>query len=52
MTALRRDRQSARRWARKVLPCSVVVIVVGSLGAYLYRGVQQARNAALSSATT
>ena len=30
MTAPRRDRHSAPRWIRKVLPYSVVVLIVGS----------------------
>ena len=41
MTAQRRDRHSAHRWIRKVLPGSVVVLVVGSLGIFLYRAVEK-----------
>jgi hypothetical protein len=52
MTAQRRDRYSVSRWIRNVLPRSVVVLVVGSLGAFLYHTVDNARNAARSATTT
>jgi hypothetical protein len=52
MTAQRRDRHSTHRWIRKALPCSVVVLVVGSLGTYLYDAVEKSRNAADSATTT
>jgi hypothetical protein len=52
MTAQRRDRNSARRWIRKVLPLSIGAMVVGFLGTYLCQAVQKARNAAWSANTT
>ena len=52
MTAQRRDRNSAPRWIRKVLPGAVVVLVVGSLGTFLCNAVAKARNAARSATTT
>ncbi len=52
MTAQHRDRPFARRWIRKVIPASVVVLIVGSLGTILYRAVEKARNAAMSASTT
>jgi hypothetical protein len=36
MIVQHRDQQTAPQWIRKALPCSVVVLVVGSLGTYLY----------------
>jgi hypothetical protein len=52
MTAMRRDRLSAPRRIFKVITCSVVALVVGSLGTFLYHAVEKARNAARASATT
>ena len=52
MTAPRRDPHSAPRWIPKVVACSVVVVLVGSLGIYFFQAVQAARNAARSAATT
>ncbi len=52
MTAQRRDQHPAYRWIRKALPGSVVVLVVGSLGIFLYRAVEKSRNAARSATTT
>jgi hypothetical protein len=52
MTSLLRPRHSANRWIRKLLPRSVVVLVVGSLGVFLYDGIENARNAARSANTT
>ncbi len=52
MTALRQIRQAPHGWIHKVLPRSVVVLVVGSLGASLYHSVEKARNAARSAITT
>ena len=52
MTALCRDGDSANRWIRKVLPGSIVVLIVGFLGAFLYQAVENARNAARSANTT
>ncbi len=52
MTAQQRDRPSARRWIRRLIPTSVVVLVVGSLATILFRAVEKARNAARSATTT
>jgi hypothetical protein len=52
MIAQRRDRHFALRWIRQVLPSSVVVLVVGSLGTFLYHAVENARNAARSATTS
>jgi hypothetical protein len=52
MTAQSQIRHARRRWIRKALPWSVVVVVVGSLGTFLYRAVEQSRNAARSATTT
>jgi hypothetical protein len=52
MTAQHRDRPFSRRWIRKVIPASVVVLIVGFLGTILYRAVEKARNAAMSASTT
>jgi hypothetical protein len=52
MTTQRRNQASNRRWIRKGLPCSVVVVVVGFLGANLYQALENARNAARSANTT
>jgi hypothetical protein len=51
MSAMRQDRHSSRRRTRKVLACSVTVLVVGSLGTFLYRGAVDARNGARSATT-
>ena len=52
MTIQHRDRPSTRRWIRRTIPASIVVMIVGSLGTVLYRAVAEARNAARSAATT
>jgi uncharacterized membrane protein len=52
MTALRRDRHTFPRWIPKVITCSVVALVVGSLGTFLYLAVENARNGARSATTT
>jgi hypothetical protein len=52
MTAQSQIRHSGHRWIRKALPCSVVVLVVGSLGTFLFHAVENARNAARSATTT
>ena len=52
MSDQQRDRPSARRWIRRVMPASAVVVLVGSLGTVLYRVVEKARNAARSAVTT
>jgi hypothetical protein len=51
MNSEERDRSSARGWICRVLPLSIVVVIVGSLGMVLYRAVGKARNAAMSTAT-
>jgi hypothetical protein len=52
MTDQQRDRPSDRRWIRRLMSASVVVLIVGSLGTVLYRAVEKARNAARSATTT
>jgi hypothetical protein len=52
MTTRQGNRTSDRRWIRRVIPRSVVVLVVGSLGTFLYHAVENARNAARSATTT
>ncbi|HEX3447211.1 MAG TPA: hypothetical protein VHS97_03105 [Isosphaeraceae bacterium] len=52
MTVQQGDRPFARHWNGTVLPGAVVVVVVGSLGIFLYHAVENARNAARSAATT
>jgi hypothetical protein len=52
MTDQQRARPSARRWIRRVMPASIAVLIVGSLGTVLYRAVESARNAARSAGTT
>ena len=52
MTAQSRDRHSGPRWIRKMLPSSVVILVVGSVVTFLYHAVENARNAARSATTT
>ena len=52
MTIQHRDRPSTRRWIRRAIPASIVVLIVGSLGTVLYRAVAEARNATRSAATS
>jgi hypothetical protein len=52
MTVQQRNRPSARRWIRKLMPVAIVLMIVGSLGTVLYREVEKARNAARSATTT
>ena len=51
MSDLRRDRHSSGGRTRKMLACFVATLVVGSLGTFLYLGVEKARNAARSANT-
>jgi len=46
------DFPSARFWVRRLVPVSIVILIVGSLVAVLGRAVSQARNAAMSAATS
>ena len=41
MTIQHRDRPSTRRWIRRAIPASIVVLIVGSLGTVLYRAVSR-----------
>ena len=52
MTAQQNDRPLTRRWIHRLVPVSIVILIVGSLVAVLGRAVSQARNAAMSAATT
>jgi hypothetical protein len=52
MAVPQRNHPFVRRWLRRLVPASVVIIVVGFLGAGLYHAVEKARNAARSAATT
>ncbi len=52
MTIQQRDRLFTRRWIHRLVPVSIVILIVGSLLAVLGRAVSQARNAAMSAATT
>jgi hypothetical protein len=46
------DRPSSRRWIHRLVPVSIVILIVGSLVAVLGRAVSKARNAAMSAGTT
>jgi hypothetical protein len=52
MTVQQGDLSSAHRWVRRLVPVSIVFLIVGSVVAVLGRAVNQARNAAMSAATT
>jgi len=52
MTVQQIDRPSARRWVHRLVPGSIVILIVGSLVAVLGRAVSKARVAAMSAATT
>jgi hypothetical protein len=51
MTVQQGDLPSAHRWVRRLVPVSIVILIVGSLVAGLGRAVSKARNAAMSAAT-
>jgi hypothetical protein len=52
MTVQQGDLPSAHRWVRRLVPVSIVILIVGSLVAVLGRAVSEARNVAMSAATT
>jgi hypothetical protein len=52
MTLQQRDPPSAHGWVHRLVPVSIVILIVGSLLAVLGRAVSQARNAAMSAATS
>jgi hypothetical protein len=52
MTVQQADHSTALRWVRRLVPVSILILIVGSLIGVLGRAVSQARNAAMSAATT
>ncbi len=52
MTAQENNRPLTRRWIPRLVPVSIVILIVGSLLAVLGRAVSQARNAAMSAGTS
>ena len=52
MTVQQGDIPAAQRWVRSLIPVSILILFVGSLVAVLGRAVCQARNAAMSAATS
>jgi hypothetical protein len=52
MTVRQGDLPSAHRWVRRLVPISIVILIVGGLVALVAPAVSNARNDARSAATT